>query len=104
MGQPAVDTSSSGQLTVARALDIVRNNEEGQVHPSVTTVLEKAVADIWRRIQAQPASYVMNRDEFAVFNYYRNRFKDSQVAQQAVARFWNHFKGDATQVNGSKST
>ena len=102
MGQ-STETTSASQLTVARALEIVRNNEEGQVHPSVTAVLEKAIGDIWRRIQAQPTTYIMNRDEFAVFNYYRNRFKDSQVAQQAVARFWNHFRGDASQVNGGKA-
>lgn len=97
-----METTNIGQLTVAKALDIVRNNEEGQVHPSVTTVLEKAVGDVWRRIQAQPTTFVMNRDEFAVFNYYRNRFKDSHLAQQAVARFWNHFRGDASQLNGSR--
>ncbi|KAL8828950.1 MAG: hypothetical protein Q9191_002298 [Dirinaria sp. TL-2023a] len=102
MGQPSGDASASSQLTPMRALEIVRNNEEGQVHPSVTAVLEKAVAEIWRKIQAQPTSYTMSRDEFAVFNFYRNRFKDSQVAQQAVARFWNHFRGDATQLNGSR--
>ena len=103
MGQSIGETTSTSQLTVARALEIVRNNEEGQVHPSVTAVLEKAIGDIWRRVQAQPTTYIMSRDEFAVFNYYRNRFKDSQIAQQAVARFWNHFRGDASQVNGSKS-
>ena len=103
MGQATTEGGSSGQLTVARALEIVRNNEEGQVHPSVNVVLERAIGEIWRKIQAQPTSYVMSRDEFAVFNFYRTRFKDSQVAQQAVARFWNHFKGDASQVNGSKS-
>ena len=102
MGQPTMEMGGSSQLTVARALEIVRNNEEGQVHPSVTAVLEKAVAEIWRKIQAQPTSYAMSRDEFAVFNFYRNRFKDSQVAQQAVARFWNHFRGDTTHVNGSR--
>ena len=100
MGQSTGDTISASQLTIARALEIVRNNEEGHVHPSVTTILERAVGDIWRRIQSQPSSYVMNRDEFAVFNFYRNRFKDSQIAQQAVARFWNHFRGDASQLNG----
>lgn len=103
MGSAITEGGSPGHLTVARALEIVRNNEEGQVHPSVNVVLERAIGEIWRRIQAQPTSYVMNRDEFAVFNFYRTRFKDSPVAQQAVARFWNHFKGDASQVNGGRS-
>lgn len=102
MAPPSGETTSSSQITLAKALDIVRNNEEGQVHPSVTAVLEKALGDVWRRIQAQPSTYVMSRDEFAVFNYHRNRFKDSQVAQQAVARFWNHFQGDPSQINGGR--
>ncbi len=103
MGQAITEGGNTGQLTMARALEIIRNNEEGQVHPSVTVVLERAIGDIWRKIQAQPTSYVMSKDEFAVFNYYRNRFKDYQVAQQAVARFWNHYKGSASHANGSKS-
>ena len=103
MVQTMAEGGSSSQLTVARALEIVRNNEEGQVHPSVTAVLERAIGDIWRKIQAQPTSYVMGREEFAVFNFYRNRFKDSQIAQQAVARFWNHFRGESLQINGSRT-
>ena len=94
MAPSAGEASHTGQLTVAEALGVVRNNEEGQVHPAVTAVLEKAVGDVWRRIQAQPSNYVMSRDEFAVFNYHRNRFKDSPVAQQAVSRFWTNFRGD----------
>jgi hypothetical protein len=90
------------QLTVASALEIVKNSEDGQVHPSVSAILERAIGEVWQRIQAQPTSYVMGRDEFAVFNYYRGRFRDSRVAQQAVARFWDHFRGDASLVAGGR--
>ena len=95
-------STASDQLTVANALEIVQNTEDGQVHPSVSAILERAIGEIWRRIQAQPTTYVMGREEFAVFNYYRSRFRDSRVAQQAVARFWNHFRGDASQVTGGR--
>ena len=97
MGSTAHD-----QLTVANALEIVKNSEDGQVHPSVSAILERAIGEIWRRIQAQPTTYVMGREEFAVFNYYHSRFRDSRIAQQAVARFWDHFRGDASQVTGGR--
>ena len=90
------------QLSVASALEIVKNSEDGQVHPSVSAILERAIGEVWRRIQAQPTTYVMGREEFAVFNYYRSRFQNNPVAQQAVARFWNHFRGDASQASNGR--
>lgn len=99
MGSTAPDHLGSDQLTVARAVEIIRNNEDGQIPPSVSAVLERALAEIWQRIQAQPSTYTMTRDEFTIFNRYRARFSNSRVAAQAVARFWTHFQG----VNGSRS-
>ena len=85
---------ASNQMTVASALEIAKANQNGQLPPAVSQLLERNIADIWRRIQAQPATYVMTREEFAVFTYYRSRYDNNAVAQQAVARFWNHFSGD----------
>lgn len=96
---------ASNQLTVANALEIAKENQNGQIPPAVTQVLERSIGDIWRRIQAQPSTYVMKQEEFAVFNfYYRSRYADNAIAQQAVARFWNHFKGDAPRVDGARSS
>ena len=97
-----MNSTGPDQLTVANALEIVKNSEDGQVHPSISAVLERAIGEVWQRIQAQPTTYVMGRDEFAVFNYYRSRFRDSRIAQQAVARFWDHFRGDPSQVTGGR--
>ena len=90
-------------LTVASALEFIKNNEDGQVPPVVNAVLERACGEIWQRIQAQPNTYVMNKDEFTIFNRYRARFRDLRLAQQAVARFWDHFRGDASEVGGGRS-
>ena len=95
---------SSNQMTVANALEIAKENQNGQIPPAVTQVLERSIGDIWRRIQAQPSTYVMKKEEFAVFTYYRSRYDNSAVAQQAVARFWNHFKGDNPRVDGARSS
>jgi len=96
--------SPTTQLTLAKALEIAKDNQNGQVPPAVTTMLERNISDIWRRIQAQPASYVMTKDQFAVFNYYRGRYDNNPVAQQAVARFWNHYKVDPPVVDGARSS
>ena len=93
----------STQSNVSRALEYVRNSDTGDIHPSVSAILERALADIWQRIQASPNSYIMTKEEFAVFNYYRERFVNSDVARRAVGRFWNTFKGDASDINGFHS-
>ena len=79
------------QISTPQALELVRNNEAGEVHPVVHNILEEAILTLWQKIQAYPDSYVMAKDEFAVFNYFRARFRGSEVARRAVGRFWNNF-------------
>lgn len=100
-GNTASDHVTPNQLSVSRALDIARNREDGVSNPAVNEVLESAIAGIWQRINAQPNAYVMSKEEFAVFNYYRNRFDGMALAQQAVGRFWNHHQGDASAADGT---
>ncbi|MCJ1451215.1 hypothetical protein MMC28_001551 [Mycoblastus sanguinarius] len=96
--------SSSNQLTQARALQIAKDSQSGQIPPPVTALLERNIGDLWRRIQAQPTTYIMSKDEYAVFNYYQGRYQNDRVGQQAVARFWNHYKGEGSQVDGARSS
>ncbi|EEQ28513.1 hypothetical protein McanMca71_007129 [Microsporum canis] len=85
---------------VRRALESARNSDDGQVDPRANAVLEAAINEIWRRIQTQPDSYVLTRDEFSLFNYFRDRFRNSPVAQRAVERFWNNFRGNPSEIDG----
>ena len=78
-----------GILTYQRALDLARN-AEGDLDPNVSQYLEKALDDIWANITAQPESYVLSKDEFAVFNFYAQRFEGQPIAQQAIDRYWRH--------------
>lgn len=94
------NAATSAQLTPAKALEIAKNCEDGSVPPSVAAVLDRAISELWQRIQAQPMTYVMNKEEFVVFNYYRSRFASSPTAQHAVARFWNNFQGNSSEING----
>ncbi|MCJ1270677.1 hypothetical protein MMC22_010574 [Lobaria immixta] len=104
MGSSSPDRRALDQLTVARALEIIRTSEDGQVPSSVNAVLERTLSEIWHRIQTEPATYVMTKDEFTIFNRYRARFNANRLAQQAVARFWNHFQGDLSEIEGRRSS
>ena len=83
----SIDTIDPSCLDIQKALDIARNTE-GDLDPNVSNYLESAVNDIWGRINSHPDSYVLTRDEFAVFNYYIRRFDGLPIAQNAVARYW----------------
>jgi hypothetical protein len=85
--------TADGYLNIQRALDIARNSE-GVVDPTIASFLERALRDLWGRITAQPSTYLMNKDEFALFNYFRTRFTQSPTAQDAIQRFWNNYYGD----------
>ncbi|SMR60741.1 unnamed protein product [Zymoseptoria tritici ST99CH_1A5] len=84
-----VQVDGLGVLDYQSAIDIARNSE-GELDPTVSAYLELALTDIWSRISLNPTSYIMTKDEFAVFNFYRARFEGDQVAEQAVARYWSH--------------
>ncbi|KAH8693093.1 hypothetical protein BGW36DRAFT_34042 [Talaromyces proteolyticus] len=88
---------------VREALDRARNSTDGRIDSQTGAVLEKAIQELWSRIQAQPTSYILNRDEFALFNYFRERFKSSVVAQKAVERFWNNFQGDSAGIGRGRT-
>ncbi|CAK1363377.1 hypothetical protein CB0940_04543 [Cercospora beticola] len=82
-----VNVDGVGVLNYQRAIDIARNSE-GELDPMVSAYLEGALTDIWNRVTLQPDEYVMTKDEFAVFNFYRRRFEENEVAEHAVARYW----------------
>jgi hypothetical protein len=86
-GSEQIDVSS---LTIQKALDIVRNSEES-VDPVVSDYLESQLREIWDRIEAEPESYILNKDEFALFNYNIRRAPSSSLAQSAVQRFWDNY-------------
>ena len=81
---------SSQNITVAQALEIARDSAEGAQDPTVLNILEAAITDIWGKIQAYPSSYLMTRDEFAIFNYFQDRFEGERLATAAKKRYWDH--------------
>lgn len=89
--------SSTVSDTDLQALDRARNAEDGHVDPETTAILESAIAKIWASIQRNPDSYVLDPNEFAIFNFFRKRFSNSvaerAVTERAVQRFWDSYRG-----------
>jgi hypothetical protein len=74
---------------VSQALEIARESPDGAQDPTVSKILEQALSSIWAKVEAQPTSYVMTRDEFAVFNFFQHRFIGNQTAVLARRRYWD---------------
>ncbi|KAK9782806.1 hypothetical protein SCAR479_01149 [Seiridium cardinale] len=91
--QSANCSSSYNNNTVAQALEIARESPDGAMDPTVSGILEGALAQIWAKVQAHPNSYIMSRDEFAVFNYFQHRFEGNKTATAARRRYWDNAKG-----------
>ncbi|TKX18569.1 hypothetical protein C1H76_9359 [Elsinoe australis] len=86
---PRQDSFLLANFTIQSALEIARNSDS-EVDPIVWRFLQDQVDNLWSRIQTHPESYVMNKDEFALFNYFRHRFAHSTLTEKAIARFWQH--------------
>lgn len=92
--------NSDRSTTIRRALETARTSPDGHIDPEVNAILERAIQEVFQKINAHPDSYILSRDEFALFNYSRNRFPNADVGQRAVERFWNNFRGNASEIDG----
>ncbi|KAI1372885.1 hypothetical protein F4677DRAFT_431065 [Hypoxylon crocopeplum] len=89
----ALLTAEVNEEMVAQALDAARETPDGFREPVVRHLLEVALTQIWKRIEAQPKSYIMSRNEFAVFNFFQ--FLDltprqAIMAMTARANYWSY--------------
>ncbi|KFA66385.1 hypothetical protein S40285_01310 [Stachybotrys chlorohalonatus IBT 40285] len=87
---PHLSPHARQDAAVAQALEIARESPDGAQDPTVSKILEQALSEIWSKVQAQPSSYVMSRDEFAVFNFFQYRFVGNNTAILARKRFWDN--------------
>ncbi|KAM0287510.1 hypothetical protein ACHAQH_000464 [Verticillium albo-atrum] len=90
--RPSKSTTAS-PASVAQALEIARESPDGASDATVSNILETALELTWSKITAQPTSYVMSRDEFAVFNYFQHRFVGNRTATEARSRYWDNLTG-----------
>ena len=89
-------------LTISKALEIAKANHDPP--SAVLQKLESANTEVWQKIQAQPTTYVMDKYEFGVLNYFQERHKNDPRFGQAVARFWRDFDGDPSEVDGQQAS
>jgi len=82
-------------LDIQSALELARNSED-DIDIKVNTFLEEQIKVVWHRLQAQPTTYIMDRDEFALFNFYIYRFRGSEITEKAIDRFWRSHRGSTT--------
>ncbi|KAI4742316.1 hypothetical protein E4T50_07273 [Aureobasidium sp. EXF-12298] len=87
----SMDIDTIALLDIQRALDIARNTE-GDLDQLVEKYLEEQLAGVWNRLESRPNTYVLSKDEFAIFNYFVGRYQDSAVAEKAIARFWSSYQ------------
>lgn len=65
MANPA---TPADRFKIRQALERARNCEPDAVDRNTSAILETAITNLWQRIQDAPDSYVLNGDEFALFN------------------------------------
>ncbi|KAH6639460.1 peptide N-acetyl-beta-D-glucosaminyl asparaginase amidase A-domain-containing protein [Boeremia exigua] len=93
MGGNLENVAGYGQLSLGQAVHIAQNSDGG-VDQRLAQFLERRLAEVWAKLNAQPASYVLPADEFALLNYYRPRFGENVVVKDATKRFWDNHKAD----------
>lgn len=94
MGGNTEFIAGCGYLSLGQAVHVAQNSEGGVDQPLVQ-FLERELAIVWSKLNAQPDSYVLPSDEFALMNYYRIRFGDNELVRSAIKRFWDNYKGAA---------
>ena len=101
ISEPSLDFCQGKNLAVPRnnqnigddvlqALEIARDNPEAASQGVIRDLLESTLASIWSRILADKSRYVMSRDEFAIFNFYQDRFRNNPIATTARRRYWDN--------------
>ncbi|KAJ4357774.1 uncharacterized protein N0V89_002350 [Didymosphaeria variabile] len=81
-----------GSLTLGQAV-LLAQNSPGGVDQRLAQHLERKLAEVHAKLKAHPNSYVLPQDEFALINYYRSRFGDSEIIKSATKRFWDNHRG-----------
>ncbi|OJJ63252.1 hypothetical protein ASPSYDRAFT_25347 [Aspergillus sydowii CBS 593.65] len=87
-------TSSDDEPVYMRALNAARNGDKAALEGRDGEILASARDALWRKVEANP-NYLLNRHEFALFNYYRQHYektaKNKETVRKAVARFWDNY-------------
>ena len=92
-GDLAPIMSSSKTPYYLKALNTAKATKSRELDKETYDTLERASTDLWNRIIKNPNNYVMTREEYSLLNYYSTRYENNKIAKDAIARFWDHYKG-----------
>ncbi|KAI9370946.1 hypothetical protein BJX61DRAFT_57042 [Aspergillus egyptiacus] len=107
-------TSSNDEPAYMRALKAARNGDKGALEGQDGQTLTKARDALWHKVNSDP-NYLLDRNEFALFNYYRRHYeektstnpkeiaKNKETVRKAVARFWDNHSEDPSGSRSSES-
>jgi len=85
-------------LTVSESLKKAKGAEDSH---EVSIFLEGELQSVYRRIEAQPDRYIMSKEEYSVLNYFKDRWGNNHLCQQAVFRFWKEYEAPTKAATSS---
>lgn len=91
--------SEPDPATVQRAIILAQTATNDNLDQPTKDILRLALRAIWRRLQAQPETYVLTNLEARVFNYHQSLYRDDDLARRAWARYWANTHG-MNSING----
>ncbi len=85
--------SEPDKATIERAIIIAQSATNDNLDQQTKDILTLALRAIWRRIQAQPDTYLLTALEARVFNYHQSLFRGNELARVTWARYWANTHG-----------
>jgi len=84
-----ISSNDNKDLDIQSALYLARGDND-DISSTVTDYLDHQVRMLWDRLLAEPDVYLLDKDEFALFNFFIYRYQYSPITEAAISRFWNH--------------
>ncbi|KAJ2900985.1 uncharacterized protein MKZ38_002169 [Zalerion maritima] len=95
-GQPTLVQAPS-EASIAQALEIARESEDGASDRVISSILENGLAAVYSKVVANPQTYVLTKVEFSLWNYFQHRFIHNPqlepMYRSAKARYWSNTTG-----------
>ncbi|KAF5678142.1 hypothetical protein FHETE_1372 [Fusarium heterosporum] len=90
----AVTTAANARpqqpYSVTNALKTARESADNCMDPVTTAILEFVLTRVWHKVLLSLGSYVMTREEFAVFNFFQYRYIGNEIAVNARKLYWDN--------------
>ncbi|OTB01451.1 hypothetical protein M426DRAFT_14476 [Hypoxylon sp. CI-4A] len=87
--QPQMDPETE----IMRALETARESPRSLDNPQIRSILMSEVESIWFKLSSTGGNYVMTRNEFSIFNFFRHLYcmpEQKEIARIATSIYWCH--------------